>query len=83
MATGIMSWKTILDYIVYLVRFLSQIGLVIGALMIIYAGYQYATYIFTGKGTTEGKKAIQYAITGVLVIIFAYAIMRLFTALFL
>jgi hypothetical protein len=47
-ATGIMDWTTILDYVVYLIRFLSQIGLVIGALMIVYAGYKYATTILNG-----------------------------------
>ena len=82
-ASGIFSRTTILDYVVYLVRFLSQIGLVIGAVMIIYAGYLYASNIFTGKGTTEGQKAIKYAVIGVLVVVFAYAIMKLFTSLFL
>ena len=51
--------------------------------MIIYAGYLYASNIFTGKGTTEGQKAIKYAVIGVLVVVFAYAIMKLFTSLFL
>ena len=82
MATGIMDRKTLLDYVVYIVRFLSQIGLVIGALMIIYAGYLYASNVFTGSGVNEGKKAVQYAVIGVFVIVFAYAIMKLFTSLF-
>ncbi|MDR0370192.1 MAG: hypothetical protein LBH96_07025 [Candidatus Peribacteria bacterium] len=46
MAGGIMNRKTLLEYVAYLIRFLSQIGLVIGAAMIIYAGYQYAITIF-------------------------------------
>jgi len=46
LASGIMTRNTLLDYTVYLVRFLSQIGLFIGGLMIIYAGYLYATTIF-------------------------------------
>ncbi|MDR2415350.1 MAG: hypothetical protein LBD75_01735 [Candidatus Peribacteria bacterium] len=46
MATGIMNWNTILQYLIYLTRFLSQIGLFIGALMIIFAGYKYATNVF-------------------------------------
>jgi hypothetical protein len=37
MASGVMSWDTVLDYFVYLIRFASQIGLLIGALMIIYS----------------------------------------------
>jgi len=47
LASGIMTWDTLLDYVVYVVRFLSQIGLVIGAVMIVYAGYLYATSIFS------------------------------------
>ena len=46
LASGIMTRNTLLDYTVYLVRFLSQLGLVIGGLMIIYAGYLYASTIF-------------------------------------
>ncbi|MDR0860806.1 MAG: hypothetical protein LBO09_07750 [Candidatus Peribacteria bacterium] len=37
LATGVMTRNTILQYIVYLVKFISQIGLVIGAGMIIFA----------------------------------------------
>jgi len=82
MATGIMNRTTILDYIVYLVKFLSQIGLLIGAVMIIYAGYIYATNIFGGK-ESNANSAIKYALIGVIVITFSYAIIRFFTALFL
>ena len=79
MASGIMTWDTLLDYVVYVVKFLSQIGLLIGAIMIIYAGYMYATEIFGGK-PSAGKEAIQNAIIGVLVISFSYAIMKLLTS---
>lgn len=82
MATGVMTRNTILQYIVYLVKFISQIGLVIGSAMIIYAGYSYATNIFGGK-TSDGNSAIKYAIIGILVISFAYAIMKIFTSAFL
>ncbi|MDR2191129.1 MAG: hypothetical protein LBP53_08450 [Candidatus Peribacteria bacterium] len=82
MATGIMNWDTILNYLVYVVKFLSQIGLLIGALMIIYAGYLYASSVFGGK-TNTGNSAIKNAIIGVLVISFSYAIMKFFTAVFL
>jgi hypothetical protein len=82
MATGIMNRNTLLDYVVYLIKFVSQIGLVIGALMIILAGYKYATSVFGGK-TTEGNNAVKFAIIGVLVISFSYAIMTLLTSAFL
>ena len=51
--------------------------------MIIYAGYLYASNVFTGEGISQGKNAIKYAVIGVFVIVFAYAIMKLLTSLFL
>ena len=41
-----MNWDTLLNYVVYLMRFLNQIGILIGAIMILYAGYLYATSVF-------------------------------------
>lgn len=81
LASGIVNRNTILDYVVYLVRFLSQIALLIGALMIIYAGYNYATTVFTGKAAS--KEPIVNAIIGILVVIFSYAIIRILTSAFL
>ncbi|MFA6256145.1 MAG: hypothetical protein WC606_03080 [Candidatus Absconditabacterales bacterium] len=82
-ASGIMTRDTLLDYVVYLVRFLSQIGIVIGVVMIIYAGYLYASSIFSASNMSKGKSAITNAIIGVLVIAFSYAIMKLLTSAFL
>ncbi len=83
LASGVMTWETLLDYIVYLVRFLSQIGIVIGVMMIIYAGYLYASSVFSPSNMTKGKSAITNAIIGVLVVAFSYAIMKLLTSAFL
>jgi len=85
LASGIMTWDTLLDYVVYIVRFLSQIGLLIGAAMIIYAGYLYATSVFSGSdsGVGKWKEAVGKAIIGVIVIASAYAIMRILTTAFL
>lgn len=83
MASGIMTRDTLLDYIVYLVKFLSQIGLVIGVLMIIYAGYLYASSVFDASNMSKGKSAITNAVIWVLVIAFSYAIMKLLTSAFL
>ena len=82
-ASGIMTRDTLLEYIVYLVRFLSQIGIFIGVIMIIYAGYLYASSIFSPSNMSKGKSAITNAIIGVLVIAFSYAIMKLLTSAFL
>ena len=82
LASWIMSWDTLLDYVVYLIRFLSQIGLLIGAVMIIYAGYQYATTIMWGDAS-KGKTSVKYAIIWVVVIWFSYAIIRVLTNMFI
>lgn len=83
LASGVMTRNTLLNYIVYLVKFLSQIGIVIGVIMIIYAGYLYASSVFNPSNMSKGKSAITNAIIGVLVIAFSYAIMKLLTSAFL
>ncbi len=82
-ASGIMTRDTLLDYVVYLVRFLSQIGIVIGVVMLIYAGYLYASSVFSPSNMSKGKSALTNAIIGVLVVVFSYAIMKLLTSAFL
>ena len=82
-ASGVMTRNTLLEYVVYLVWFLSQIGIVIGVVMIIYAGYLYASSIFSPSNMSKGKSAITNAIIGVLVVVFSYAIMKLLTSAFL
>ena len=76
-----MTWDTLLDYAAYLVRFLSQVGLFIGAVMIIWAGYQYATAVFSGSAPSNDP--IKNAIVGILVITFSYALIRIATRMFL
>ena len=83
LASGVMTRNTLLNYIVYLVKFLSQIGIVIGVIMIIYAWYLYASSVFNPSNMSKGKSAITNAIIGVLVIAFSYAIMKLLTSAFL
>lgn len=80
-ASGAFTRNTLLNYVIYLVRFLSQIALVIGAGMIVVAGYKYAQGAFTGKAS--GSEDIKNAIIGVLIVIFSYAIMRILTEAFL
>lgn len=80
-ATGIMSWECIIEYIVYIIKFISQVWLLVWVVMIIYAGYKYATAVFTGK--TPSSDIIKDAIIWVLVVIFAYAIIKVLTAMFL
>ena len=81
--TWVMSWNTLLNYVVYLMRFLNQIGILIGAIMILYAGYLYATSVFKLWDVNKAKNAIASAIKGVLIIVFSYAIWRALWMFFL
>ncbi|MEF2175057.1 MAG: hypothetical protein V3575_01190 [Candidatus Absconditabacteria bacterium] len=80
--SGIMNWNTILDYIAHIINFMSNLALVVAALSIIYAGYIYATQVFTGN-VNKGKDAIVKALQGALFVIGAYAILRLLVFMFL
>lgn len=68
-ATGVMTWDTLLDYSAYIFQFLSQLALLVWAVMIIFFGYKYAI----GKGTMS---ALRKLILWILVVIFAYVIVR-------
>jgi hypothetical protein len=83
MASWIMTRDTLLDYMVYLVKFLSQLWLLFWASMIIYAWYIYASSIFRWWDASKWKTAISRAIIWVVIITFSYAIMKLLTSAFL
>lgn len=81
--TGVFSWNIVISYLVYLLRFISQLGLLIWAVMILYAGYQYATFIFGFWDPSKAKTTINRAIQWVLILVFSFAIWRGLTAMFL
>jgi hypothetical protein len=68
-ATGVMTWDTILDYAVYIIKFLGQVALLVGAVMLIYFGYQKALAKWTNS-------ALLHVIIWILVVIFSYVIIR-------
>lgn len=80
--TGIFWWDSIFYFLKHLVSFLSQVWLVIWAVMIIYSWYKYTTWVFAWKSTT-GNEPLKMAIFGVIIIIFSYAIMNLMINMFL
>ncbi len=83
MQTWIMGRDTLIQYVVYIMKFLSQLGLLIWWIMILYAGYQYATTIFGYGSPSNAKNAIKNAIVWVIVIIASYAILKGLISLFL
>ena len=58
MQSGIMGWNTLIQYVVYAMSFLSQLGLLIGGLMILYAGYLYGSTVFSGSNPTKAEREI-------------------------
>lgn len=81
-ASWCMNWDTLIDFAAHLVNFMSQLGLVIWAVMIIYSGYIYASSVFTGN-STKWADPVKKAIIGILIIIFSYSLMRIVTFMFL
>jgi len=76
-ASWIMTWDTILNYAVYLVKFLWQLALLVWALMIIYYWYKKATEHLKFDGVI-GKVVIW-----ILVISFAYVIVKIIWSMFI
>jgi len=76
--SGIMNRNTIMNYLVFIVQFLSQLWLVVWAIFIMYAWYKYMTSIFAGWKTPSST--VKNAIIGVIIVIFSYAIMRVLTS---
>ena len=77
-ASWIMNWNTIMNYLVFIVQFLSQLGLVVWTAFIIYAWYKYMTDAFWWKSVPS--KTITNAIIWILIVIFSYAIMKFLTS---
>ena len=78
LASGIMTWDTLLDYAVYLVKFIWQLALLAWALWIIYYGYVKATEHLKWSG---GWK-LWMIVVGILVISFAYVIIKMVWSMF-
>lgn len=79
LASWIMNRDTIVNYLVYVIKFLSQLWIVIGVVFIMYAWYKYMISIFNWFKTPS--TTIKNAIIWVIIVIFSYAIMKILTSL--
>ena len=77
-ASWIMNRDTLMDYLVYLIEFLSQLGIVVWTAFIMIAWYKYMVSVFTWWQTP--KSTLINAIVWVIIVIFSYAIMRILTS---
>lgn len=78
-SSGIMNWDTILDYCVYLAKFLGQVALLIWALALIYLWYQKIRKSIKPESQTDIGKIVVW----ILVIVFAYVIVKLIWSAFI
>ena len=77
-ASWIMNWDTIYNYLVFVVQFLSQLWLVVWVVFIMYAGYMYMVSVF--KWWKTPTETVKNAIIWVIIVIFSYAIMKTLTS---
>ncbi len=79
LATWVMNRDTIMNYLVFVIQFLSQLWLLVWVVFIMYAWYKYMVSVFEGWKTPSST--VKNAIIWVLIIIFSYAIMRILTSI--
>ena len=77
-AGWIIEIDDIMNYMVRVVQFLSQLGLVVWTIFIMYAGYKYAVSVF--NWWRASSSTIKNAIIWILIVIFSYAIMKILTS---
>ena len=78
-ATWIMNRNTIMNYSIFIVKFLSQLWLVVWFWFITYAWYKYMLSVFEwGKTPTS---TLKNAIIWIIIVIFSYAIMKTLTSI--
>lgn len=79
-ASWIMNWDTILNYLVFVVKFLSQLWLLVWVMFIMYAWYKYMVSVFVWWKTNGAPSTLKNAIIWVIIVIFSYAIMKTLTS---
>ena len=78
-ASWIMNWDTIIEYLKYVVKFLSEVWMAVGVIFIMYAWYKFMTSVFNWlKPPTE---TLKNAIIWVIIVIFSFAILRTLTSM--
>jgi hypothetical protein len=75
----IMNRNCIMNYITFVIKFLSQFWLVVWTGFIMYAGYKYMTSVFNSNRTSP--EIVKNAIIWVIIVVFSYAIMKTFTSI--
>jgi len=80
-ASWIMNWDTIMNYLVFVVQFLSQLWLAVGVIFIMYAWYKYMASVVSEWRDHNAGSTVKNAIIWVIIVIFSYAILKTLTSL--
>jgi hypothetical protein len=84
MRTGVCGRDVLLDVGVYLLRFIMQLALVVGAGMLIWSGYSYVLVAMGAQDKPEeASKAIKNAIIWLFIISISYTLIKLLQMAFL
>jgi hypothetical protein len=77
-AAWILEVDDIMNYLVIVIQFLSQLWLVVWTIFIMFAWYKYVVSVFNWWKTASST--VKNAIIWVIIVIFSYAIMKIFTS---
>jgi len=78
LASWIIGVDDIFNYLVFVIQFLSQLGLLVWVFFIMYAWYKYMLSVFNWGKTASST--LKNAIIWVIIVIFSYAIMKILTS---
>ena len=78
LASWIMNRDTILNYLTFIIKFLSQLWLLVWTIFIMIAWYKYIVSLFNWWKVPS--ESVKNAIIWIIIVIFSYAIMRILTS---
>ncbi len=78
-ASWIMNWDTIIEYLKFVAKFLSELWMAVWVIFIMFAGYKYMVSVFNWLKAPTGT--IKNAIFWVIIVIFSFAIFKTLTSL--
>jgi len=78
LSSWIMNRNTILNYLTYIIKFLSQLWLLVWTVYIMIAWYKYIVSLFSWWKVPS--ESVKNAIIWIIIVIFSYAIMRILTS---
>lgn len=79
--TGIVESGSIVDTIIFVVKFVIVVAGILAFIAFIWAGFLYITTFMNDDNTEQAKKTMIYAALGILIILFSWVIVDFLTTL--